>query len=131
MLNRNEKLIQLALKIMLLVIALNAFGGGYYGMSGAKDVPPEWLEGSPFVNYFIPSLILFVCIGGLSLYAFITLVWIKRFSRTISFSAGLVLILWILVQVSIIGFVSWLQPAMMIAGTIIILLARNISPSVK
>jgi hypothetical protein len=131
MLNRNEKLIQLALKIMLLVIALNAFGGGYYGMAGAKDVPPEWLEGSPFVNYFIPSLILFVCIGGLSLYAFITLVWIKRFSRTISFSAGLVLILWILVQVSIIGFVSWLQPAMMIAGTIIILLARNISPSVK
>src|SRR6185503_7859661 len=28
--------------------ALNAFAGGLYGMSGAPDVPREWLEGSPF-----------------------------------------------------------------------------------
>lgn len=74
MINRNEKLIRLVLEIMLLLIALNALGGGYYGMAGAKDVPLVWLEGSPFTSYFIPSLILFVCIGGLSLYAFITLV---------------------------------------------------------
>jgi hypothetical protein len=49
--------------------ALNAFAGGYYGMSGAEDVPKEWLEGSPFDDYFIPGLVLFVVVGGSSLAA--------------------------------------------------------------
>jgi hypothetical protein len=44
--------------------ALNAFAGGYYGMSGAEDVPKEWLEGSPFDNYFIPGFVLFIVVGG-------------------------------------------------------------------
>ena len=52
----SEKLINYSLGILLAFLALNAFGGGYYGMSGAKDVPLEWLEGGPFKNYFIPSL---------------------------------------------------------------------------
>src|SRR4051812_27480018 len=43
---------------LLLLVALNAFGGGYYGMAGAPNVPTEWLEGSPFTSYFLPSLIL-------------------------------------------------------------------------
>lgn len=45
-------------------MALNAFGGGVYGMSGAQNVPREWLEGSPFDDYFVPALILFVGVGG-------------------------------------------------------------------
>jgi len=43
--------------------ALNAFGGGYYGLSGAEGVPTEWLEGSPFSDYTVPSVILLV-VGG-------------------------------------------------------------------
>ena len=30
--------------------ALNALGGGYYGLTGAVGVPTEWLEGSPFAR---------------------------------------------------------------------------------
>ena len=45
-----------ALGNLLLFLALNAFGGGYYGMAGAKDVPVEWLEGSPFNNFFFLPL---------------------------------------------------------------------------
>ena len=44
--------------------ALNAFGGGYYGLAGAAGVPTEWLKGSPFPDYFVPSLILLVVVGG-------------------------------------------------------------------
>jgi hypothetical protein len=33
--------------------ALNAFGGGYYGMAGAEGIPTAWLAGSPFHDYFI------------------------------------------------------------------------------
>ena len=51
-----EKIIRYSLGILLLIVAVNAFGGGYYGMAGAKDVPIEWLKGSPFRNYFVSLL---------------------------------------------------------------------------
>ena len=43
---------------MLSFGAVNAFAEGYYGLAGAKGVPLEWLEGSPFRNYGVPSLLL-------------------------------------------------------------------------
>jgi len=46
-----EKIIFYSLGVLLLFVAINAFGGGYYGMAGAKDVPTEWLKGSPFRNH--------------------------------------------------------------------------------
>lgn len=49
----SEKLIRWILGILLLVVAINAFAGGYYGLSGAKNIPTEWLKGSPFRDYFI------------------------------------------------------------------------------
>ena len=50
--------IRLVLGGLLAFGALNAFGGGVYGLSGAEGVPLELLEGSPFKTYFVPSLIL-------------------------------------------------------------------------
>ena len=60
----NHKGIRITLGVILALLALNALGGGYYGMAGAENVPLEWLEGSPFKTYFIPSLILFLIIGA-------------------------------------------------------------------
>jgi hypothetical protein len=54
-----EKVIRYTLGILLLVVTVNALGGGYYGMAGAKNIPLELLKGSPFRNYFIPGLFLF------------------------------------------------------------------------
>lgn len=45
-------------------IALNAIGGSIYGLFGAEDLPPEWLAGTPFESYVIPSLILLAAVGG-------------------------------------------------------------------
>ena len=36
-------------------------------MAGADGVPVEWLDGTPFDDYFVPSLILFAIVGGTSL----------------------------------------------------------------
>jgi hypothetical protein len=47
-----------------LVVLLNAIGGAWYGLAGAENVPREWLEGSPFDSYTVPSLILLVAVGG-------------------------------------------------------------------
>jgi hypothetical protein len=83
--------------------ALNAFGGGYYGMSGAERVPREWLAGGPFADYFLPSLFLFTVVGGaLALGA--VMVWVSpRWARLPAITAGVIVLAWISVQVAIIG----------------------------
>jgi len=103
--------------------ALNAFGGGYYGLSGAEGVPTEWLEGSPFSDYTFPSVILLVVVGGSFLVAAVAVFVRSRIARTSALTAGTVVLVWIGVQVAIIGYVSWMQPATAIGGLLILLLA--------
>lgn len=40
---------RLTLGILLLIMAISCFAGGYYGLSGAADVPIEWLWAALFV----------------------------------------------------------------------------------
>ena len=117
-----ERIIRNSLASLLLFVALNAFGGGYYGLSGAKNVPAEWLKDSPFHNYFIPGLILFICVGGSAFVAAVAVFKNHRLARSTAFISGTILLVWITVQMVIIGYVSWLQPASAIAGLLIIFL---------
>ena len=119
----SEKFIRYALGILLLLVAINAFSGGYYGMAGAKNIPMEWLKNSPFHNYFIPSLILFIVIGGSSLFAAVTVFRRDRFGRKASLLCGVIILIWLGVQIAIIGYVSWMQPATAIATVLIIFLS--------
>lgn len=117
-----EQLVRNTLGILLLLVAINAFGGGYYGMTGAKGIPIEWLKGSPFQNYFIPSLILFFCIGGSALFAAILIFRQQRLARIAALSCGVIILLWLTVQVAVIGYVSWMQPTTAIAALLILFL---------
>ena len=107
---------------LLAFIALNAFGGGYYGLSGAKGIPTEWLEGSPFRDYFVPSLILFVVVGGLSLFAAIAVFKRFRTARATASTAGIFVLVWLAVETVIIGYVSWMQPTTAAAAVLVLLL---------
>jgi hypothetical protein len=112
------------LGILLLIVAVNAFGGGYYGMSGAPNVPVEWLRGSPFKTYFIPALILFFGVGGISLIASILVFTNHAVARKMAFYAGVIIMGWLITQVIIIGYVSWMQPATAVAAILILVLVR-------
>jgi hypothetical protein len=103
--------------------ALNAFAGGYYGLSGAEGVPTEWLEGSPFSDYTFPSVILLAVVGGSFLVATVAVLVRSRIARASALTAGTVVLVWIVVQVAIIGYVSWMQPATAIGGLLVLLLA--------
>jgi hypothetical protein len=46
-----------------------------------------------------------------------------RIARVSALGAGAVVLVWILVQVSIIGYVSWMQPVTAIGGLLILLLS--------
>lgn len=99
------------LSVLHAVIALNAVGGGIYGLTGAPGVPVEWLEHTPFPSYVIPSLILLLLVGGTQAAAGRSVASRTPRSRRVSLAAGAILLGWIGTQVALIGYVSWLQPA--------------------
>lgn len=110
--------------ILLAFIALNAFGGGYYGMAGAENVPVEWLDGSPFKSYFIPGLFLFTVVGGACTIASIAMFRNTSNAYRISFFCALLLIGWIVAQVAVVGYVSWMQPTIFLLAITIGLFTR-------
>ena len=117
---------RLVLVTLELIVAGNAVGGAIYGLAGAKSVPREWLRGTPFHSYLVPSLILLVAVGGSTVLAATALLVRHRLAPEASFAAGLVLICWIATQMLIIvpgGDFSWLQPAMFAVGLTLAVLA--------
>jgi hypothetical protein len=118
---------RIGLGLLLAFGALNAFGGGFFGMSGAPGVPTQWLEGSPFSDYVVPGAILFTVVGGaLALAAFGVLAdrpWAVR----ASIGAAVVLLGWLTVQIAIIGLVSWLQPVTAVAGWLVLVLTAQLA----
>jgi protein-S-isoprenylcysteine O-methyltransferase Ste14 len=129
--SRGHKTVRISLGVLLAFLALNAFGGGYYGMSGAEGVPPELLEGSPFENYLIPSLILFSVVGGMSLTASVVVFIRSPFAKTLANMLVLILFVWLMTQIAIIGYVSWMQPATAAAGLIILVLTAMLPDKQK
>ena len=120
---RSRRFIRYLLGALLAFGALNAFGGGFYGLAGAKDIPTEWLRGSPFSSYFVPSLILLVVVGGSFLASAIAVFARFRFDRPMALATGATVLGWIAVEVAIIGSVSWMQPATVAVGLLVLLLA--------
>jgi hypothetical protein len=100
-----------ALAAVLGLVALNAFAGGYYGLAGAEGVPLEWLHGSPFRSYLVPSLVLFVVVGGAYASGAVAVLARGRHAKLFAFAAVAVGAIWLATQVAIIGYVSWMQPA--------------------
>lgn len=123
--------LKMILGVLLAFIAINAFGGGSYGMMSPKELPKEWLEGSPFSSFFIPSLILFVVVGGSHLIAAFCVLRHRKGAYVTALLAGLVLLLWILVQVAIIGFVSFLQPLMAGLAVVVLVLTTQIKSNLN
>lgn len=110
----------------LAIVSVNAFAGGFYGLMGADGIPMEWLEGSPFSSYYIPSLILFVIVGGSSLLASLAVAAGLRLGRLATVVSAAVLFAWIVAQVRIIGYVSWLQPTLLAVSGLELWLARSL-----
>ena len=116
--------VRYALGGLLAFGALNAFGGGIYGIAGAKGVPGEWLAGNPFRDYWIPSLILFIVVGGSFLVAAVAVFARLRIARFAAFWAGATVLVWLAAETFVIGYVSWMQTATAIGGVLVLVLAR-------
>lgn len=95
--------------IKILAIALllfNGIGALYGGLSlmmypdGSNiQLSMDWLEHTPFQNYFIPGLVLFIANGFFSIFVFMSLLLNHRFSARLVMAQGAILTGWIIIQV--------------------------------
>ncbi|CAN5226555.1 hypothetical protein BH09PAT2_BH09PAT2_10370 [soil metagenome] len=96
--------------ILEILVALSSFLGGWgLMMQDGMHLPKSWLAGSPFVNYFIPGLILFFIVGGSNILGAWSLLFKKRFAVFFSIIAGFGLIIWITTELFIIHQSNYLQ----------------------
>jgi hypothetical protein len=139
---KKRSLLVYLLATLHLFIGINATVSGFMFMikpdGSLLKMEPGWLEGSPFNNYFIPGLVLFLVLGNFSLVIFYGLLmphskWsalevypARHWAWIASLSEGWIVISWILIQMALTHF-FWLQPIMLTIGLLIVLLSLNSS----
>ena len=116
-------MLRTTLIVLEIIIGVAAVGGGVYALTGAATVPREYLQSTPFRSYFVPGLVLIIVVGGSMLLATTLLLIEASLARIVSLEAGVILIAWIGVQVSLIGYRHWLQPLMGFLGLVIVVLS--------
>jgi len=76
----------------------------------------EWLEGTPFPNFLIPGIVLFLFIGLGNVVGAGFTIFKKANAGLIGAIFGLILMIWIVFQVLWIGYQDFLQPLYFSAG---------------
>jgi hypothetical protein len=112
--------------VLLLVQGIGGLAGGL-SLTLAPDgsvmrMPLSYLEGSPFADYLVPGLILLLVLGVVPLVAAAGLWMGRRWAWYAAVVVGCGLMIWILVQITIIPF-NWLQPAFGVVGVLIFAVA--------
>ena len=120
------------------ILSINALAGGLAFVIKPDGLllgmQNDWLQKTPFPNYFVPGLILFVFNGLFPLLTLIGLIYQPRWkypsvfnlypsqhwSWTFSLFCGFILIGWITVQISITPH-FWLQPCLLFLGLLILI----------
>lgn len=133
-------------ELWLLIVSL-VFIGIVGAISGAlfilspdgqlMGMSPDFLTGSPFKNFLVPGIILFLLIGAFPLIGAWGLLkkpgwrWANavnicrryHWSWTASWAVGVIILIWLIVQTAMLGYIFFLQPVMAVWGSIIILVA--------
>ncbi len=123
----SEKSISVTLGIIQSIVAFSAIPAGILMViqpDGSKlGIPMELLDASPFSDFFIPGLFLLVINGLAQGFAGLSSFNQFKFYRTLGFILGIVLVLWIIIQVYFINPIHYLQVIYFILGITEVVLA--------
>jgi hypothetical protein len=102
--------------VLALFNALSAFGGGVaVVVTNGLGMPMSQLGGA-FDSFLIPGIVLFVIVGGTQLIAGALLLRRRESGLLWSAIAGCGMVVWIFVEVMIIGGGAWLQTLYFVTG---------------
>ncbi len=93
-------------------VGLTAIGGGIALLAGleADRYPLEMLDGTPFIDYTLPGLILSVVVGGSAAIATLNTIRHPRTGAVGSIAAGAILVGWIAGEVVLLREPSGINP---------------------
>lgn len=126
------------IKLLIACIIFQGISGLFGGLGLILDptgktlnIPLSWLEGSPFMNYLIPGLILFSLLGMLPIYIATGLLGNRFFYWRLSLILGILLLIWILVEIIIIGYQPN-PPLQLVYGILgVLIVTLSLQPKVK
>ena len=110
----NMNRILTSLGVIQAFVCLGAFPAGLlmmlYPDGSGLGIPLYLLEGSPFVDYAVPGFFLFLINGLFQGIGAVVSFKKKPYAGNFGFGLGILLMLWITIQVYFIGLISFLQP---------------------
>lgn len=112
--------------VLLFFNGLSALFGGWQLMvqpdGSSMQMSLDWLQYSPFTNYLIPGILLFVVNGLMSIFVFTLLIIKYKYYPLLVMLQGVLLFGWIVVQVLMVRDLVWIQVLFGIIGLILLLL---------
>lgn len=91
-------------------IGIGAVAGGIGLAGGGSGIPERFLEGTIFSSYVIPGIALGALVGSTSILAAVAVWRRSKWELKASALASAVLIGWFAVQLTTVGYISWMQP---------------------
>lgn len=128
----------LAVTALTALVALQGLSGLAGGIGLISDpsgralgVPHAWLEGSPFSNYLVPGVILFLALGVAPMLVAYGLRRARPWARVGSALVGAALAVWLLVEIAVVGYQAD-PPLQIVYGVLaVLILAISALPSVR
>jgi hypothetical protein len=118
--------LKIIVSLLLLFNGIGAiYGGGnliVYPDGSSILLSMDWLKHTPFQNYFVPGIILFVANGLFSIFVFICLLFNTRNYPILVILQGAILTGWIVIQMIMIMTVYFLHVILGSVGLALIIL---------
>lgn len=116
--------------LLLLINGAGAVYGGWnlmaYPDGSSIELSIEWLKPTPFSSYLIPGLLLFIFNGLLSFFVLGFILLRHKLAPLLIQMQGIILTLWILVQIPMIQKTYFLHWIMLSIGLLLILIGRYV-----
>ena len=120
--------------VLLIINGMGALYGGLnlivYPNGNSLQLPLEYLQHSPFNNYFIPGVILFVMNGLSSLFICVAILLDSKRYAILILMQGCILACWIFIQILMLQSVNSLHLAVGITALLLMLCGQILLKSV-